>query len=161
MAWRVDIGCTLDMPLEQVWDAVRQPRTLAWVAAPILRFRPIDPPHWPDRWSPGRHRVAMRFLGVVPMGRQWIDVSFPARAADDPDGARLVRDNGSGDLVRVWDHWIILTLRADGGTDYRDRVDLAAGLLTPVVWAFAHLFYRWRQARWRALARRHRPASGP
>ena len=133
MAWRVDIGCTLDMPLEQVWDAVRQPRTLAWVAAPLLRFRPIDPPHWPDRWSPGRHRVAMRFLGVVPMGRQWIDVSFPARRADDPDG----------------------------GTDYRDRVDLAAGVLTPVVWAFAHLFYRWRQARWRALARRHRSANEP
>lgn len=154
MPWQIDIGCTLDMPLKQAWELVNQPSTLAWVAAPILSFRPIDPPELPERWSEGRYRVVLKFLGLIPFGRQWIDVSFPAPAAADPEGARLVRDNGSGDLVRVWDHRIMLAPRPDGRTDYSDRVDVDAGAFTPFIWIFAHLFYRWRQARWRALARR-------
>jgi hypothetical protein len=35
----------------------------------------------------------------------------------------------------------------------RDEVDIAAGHMTPIVWAFAQVFYRHRQHRWRALAR--------
>ncbi len=41
-----------------------------------------------------------------------------------------------------------------GGTLYRDRVEIDAGLLTPVVAALARVFYRHRQGRWRALAAR-------
>lgn len=36
---------------------------------------------------------------------------------------------------------------------YSDVVDIEAGALTPVVAAFAALFYRYRQRRWRRLAR--------
>ena len=185
MPWRVEIDCILDIPMDRAWALVRQPRTLTYISAPLLRFRPIDPPRWPEVWpktepetkpetesdtapdgaraeeAPGvRYRVAMAFLGLVPMGRQWIVVSFPRAGAADPPGARLVRDNGSGDLVRMWDHWIIMVPRSDGRTEYRDRVDIAAGVLTPFIWAFAQVFYRWRQRRWRALCRREK-AGGP
>ncbi|MBN8607821.1 MAG: hypothetical protein J0L81_12970 [Caulobacterales bacterium] len=40
------------------------------------------------------------------------------------------------------------------GALYRDRVRVEAGLLTPGVWMFAALFFRWRQMRWRALVKR-------
>jgi hypothetical protein len=34
-----------------------------------------------------------------------------------------------------------------------DKIEIHAGALTLAVWAFAHAFYRYRQARWRALAK--------
>ncbi|MEO1015472.1 MAG: hypothetical protein AAFX08_09835 [Pseudomonadota bacterium] len=160
MPWRVEVSTVLDTPVERAWDLVRRPKTLVWIASPLLKFKPIDPPAWPEVWPPGRHRAAMSFLGVLPLGRQWVDVSFPDPAPDDGDGARIVRDNGSGDLVKVWDHWIHMRPRPDGRTDYVDRVDVAAGLLTPFIWLFAQLFYRWRQHRWRRLARSGLPSLG-
>ena len=42
----------------------------------------------------------------------------------------------------------------DGRTRYTDSVEVRAGLLTPLVWAFATAFYRHRQRRWRRLVRR-------
>jgi hypothetical protein len=36
---------------------------------------------------------------------------------------------------------------------YRDTVEIDAGILTFVVWAWANWLYRHRQRRWRALAK--------
>jgi hypothetical protein len=36
---------------------------------------------------------------------------------------------------------------------YRDVIDIDAGSLTVLVWAWASWFYRHRQRRWRALAK--------
>ena len=60
----------------------------------------------------------------------------------------------SGTLAEVWNHRITLQTDAEGRTVYRDTLELSAGHLTPVVWAFAQLFYRYRHHRWRALAPR-------
>ncbi len=38
---------------------------------------------------------------------------------------------------------------------YSDVIDIDAGILTPLVWGFAHLFYHYRQMRWRKLAQQH------
>ena len=64
-----------------------------------------------------------------------------------------MRDNGRGDLAKRWDHRITIEGTDQGTTQYTDRVEVEAGLLTPGVWAFAQLFYRYRQARWRRLVR--------
>ena len=55
-------------------------------------------------------------------------------------------------MIRKWDHWITVAPNPDGSTDYRDEVEISAGVLTPFVWIFAQLFYRHRQRRWRGLA---------
>ncbi len=114
-------------------------------------FTPVDPPALPARWQPGEYRVRMRALGRVPLGEQTIRISFPPTAG----GEYLLRDDGSGRLVRRWDHLIRLRAAPDGrSTLYRDEVDIEAGPLTVPVWAFATVLYRWRQRRWRRLARR-------
>jgi hypothetical protein len=56
-------------------------------------------------------------------------------------------------LVPVWRHDIQVLPAAPDRTLYCDEVVLRAGLLTPGVWLFAQLFHRWRQHRWRRLAR--------
>jgi len=53
-------------------------------------------------------------------------------------------------LIKKWDHRI--TIDPSGtGTLYRDHVIIEAGVFTFFIWAFAQIFYRHRQRRWRQL----------
>jgi len=126
---------------------VRTSALLLYVAAPLIRFTPKDEAAFPEVWQPGEYRAWMWLFGWVPIGWQAVVISEPA-----PQGeARFIRDNGYGPLIRRWDHWITIGPAPSGGTAYTDRVEIEAGLLTPLIAAFARLFYAHRQRRWRAL----------
>jgi hypothetical protein len=148
---RVTLSTWLPCAPDVAWDAVRRPALLEHVAAPLVRFVPIAPARFPERWDEGDHVVALRLFGVIPLGRQHIVTSFaPVERA--PAGPRYgVRDDGRGWVARRWDHRIVIEAGPDGGTRYTDVVDVEAGPLTAGVWLFAQLFYRWRQHRWRRL----------
>lgn len=132
-------------------EQVVTPRLLQRVAWPLLTFKPIDPARWAQQWEPGDYWVSMRAFGVVPLGRQKVGISYPP--PQQPDEF-LLRDDGRGTLIRRWDHLIRLTPGPAHTTSYEDRLAIEAGLLTLPVWVWAALFYRWRQHRWRHLARR-------
>jgi hypothetical protein len=100
-------------------------------------------------WADGTYEIQMLLFGWIPAGRQFIRIS---RSSEGP--AHLLRDNGAGRLARTWDHVIRVEPAPGGRTRYTDVVDVRAGLLTPFLWAFAQLFYRHRQRRWRLLVRR-------
>jgi hypothetical protein len=146
---RVRVATILDVAAERAAAAVKTPALLLHVAAPLLSFRSLEPGGFPEVWVEGPHQVSMAAFGIVPLGRQTIGIELHE---DGPDVWR-VRDKGSGQLVRVWDHWITITRRADGACDYEDVVDVEAGVLTPAIWLYAQIFYRWRQSRWRGLIR--------
>ena len=111
-----------------------------------MAFRPIDPKEFPTEWSDGDYLVGMRLFGLFPFGRQHIVISRSPSTTD----TYAIRDNGHGDMIRKWDHHI--TIRSDPtGTHYTDDIQIEAGLLTPFVWLWAEVFYRWRQYRWRQL----------
>jgi hypothetical protein len=119
------------------------------IAAPLIRFTPKGGTPFPAIWEPGEYRAWMWLFGVIPVGWQAVVISEPA-----PDGTtRFIRDNGYGPLIRRWDHRIAITPGEGGTTRYIDRVDIDAGVLTPLIAGFARLFYAHRQRRWRALAR--------
>lgn len=148
--WIVEVACTLDCPPERAWRELQRPALLRWVAAPLLRFRPLEPPAFPERWLAGEHLVRLELFGLVPLGRQVIGIEI----LDARGPVYRLRDNGRGRLARTWDHLITLEPLPGGRTRYRDRVVVEAGILTPFVWLFAQLFYRHRQRRWRALVAR-------
>ncbi|MBN2003783.1 MAG: hypothetical protein JXA21_10535 [Anaerolineae bacterium] len=54
-------------------------------------------------------------------------------------------------MVRVWNHTIRFHPLGTEQLRYTDAIEIEAGLLTVFVWAFAHLFYRHRQRRWKKL----------
>ncbi len=149
---KVVVTTILDAPVERIWAEVKTPRLLNHVAAPLITFDLIDPATMPAHWGDGRYLVSMRFLGLIPIGRQWIVTSTP-QPEDQTRGGFRIRDNGIGDIAKVWDHLIVIEARTDGRTAYRDEVEVKAGVLTLGVWLFAHWFYRHRQARWRRLVR--------
>ncbi|MBV7265532.1 hypothetical protein [Erythrobacter ani] len=150
MATTVELTTYIDASSDEVLRRVMTPRLLDHVASPMLTF---DYPAAFERggdWPMGEHRVRMKLFGVVPIGWQIIGIEIP----ESPDAdTHILRDNGYGPLITRWDHWIVIRPDPSGeGTRYTDRVHIAAGLLTPIIAAYARIFYTHRQNRWRELA---------
>ncbi|HEY1012423.1 MAG TPA: hypothetical protein VGE07_06925 [Herpetosiphonaceae bacterium] len=155
---KLTLSTILDVPPTQLWAEVTASRRLGHVAAPLASFEPIDPPALPPIWREGRYLVRLRLFGWLAAGKHWIVISYPPGDAT-PGAERFeLRDNGHGGVAATWDHLIRLRALPDGRTLYADLVEVRAGLLTPLVWLFAQVFYRHRQRRWRRLAARGFPA---
>jgi hypothetical protein len=144
----------LDCRPERAWQEVQTSRLLAYITAPLVTFLSIEPPTLPEVWDESSYLVQMRLFGRVPFGTQWIVITRPVIDGTPGRQHYELRDNGHGDVIAVWDHRIILRETEDGRTHYTDRVEVKAGLLTPLIWAYASVFYRYRQHRWRRLVAR-------
>jgi hypothetical protein len=106
-------------------------------------------PRRPERWTQGStYRFRCYFFGVVPLGVHTILIE-----RIDPV-ALEIQSREHEALVRHWDHLIRIRPTPEGNALYSDEIEISAGLLTPLVWAFAQWFYRHRQRRWRRIARR-------
>lgn len=147
---KISLSTDIRLSPETVWREVQTPDLLKHIAWPLIRFQFMEPV--PANINDDeRFKVGLMLFGVVPLGKQWI---VPSAYEDEllPWPKRL-RDNGYSKLVRTWDHWITVAPNDSGGTRYLDEVEIKAGIFTPVVWAFAWVFYRHRQRRWRGLAK--------
>jgi hypothetical protein len=67
---------------------------------------------------------------------------------------RELYSNEGGGLIPVWNHLITVKPVNENECQYADIVNIGAGLLTPVIWLYAHIFYRYRQARWKRLIKK-------
>lgn len=148
---RVSHSTMIDLPASIVWREVQTARLLTHIAWPLVRFIPVgDGPL--DAFKTGeRYQVKLRLLGVIPFGKQWIVTSV--HEPETGEWPKRLRDDGHSALIDKWDHWITISPDTNGGTEYRDEVEISAGVMTPFVWAFAQIFYRHRQRRWRGLSR--------
>jgi len=141
---RVTLRLELDALPETVWDMLHDPLALGAVVAPLLELEPVGHRRFPPRWTPGDHLVRSRALGLVPIGDQVIRLS--TRRVGD---ARILEDSGgpvSGALAIVtgWRHRMAVSPLPGHRTLYRDRLDVDAGLLTPVVWIGVWALWQWR-----------------
>lgn len=50
---------------------------------------------------------------------------------EDGEWPKRLRDDGYSAMIRKWDHWITIEPSPDGRTNYRDEVEISAGVLTP------------------------------
>ncbi|MGL4575235.1 MAG: DUF3703 domain-containing protein, partial [Burkholderiaceae bacterium] len=148
---KVSRSTRIVLPPETVWKEVQTAQLLIHIAWPLVRFIPVgDEPL--EAFKPGgSYQVKLRLFGILPFGTQWIVSSL----CEPEMGAwpKRLRDNGYSALISKWDHWITIAPAAEGGTEYRDEVDISAGIMTPFIWAFAQGFYWYRQRRWRGLGR--------
>lgn len=148
----IDRTCLLPCSPQRCFAEVQTTQLLRYVANPLIGFYAIDPPTFPERWSEGKYKVGLRILGCIPIGSQVIQIS-QGELSDDETGFRVqLRDNGHSALVARWDHRITIE-SAPGGCRYTDKVDIQAGIFTPLVWAFAWVLFRHRQRRWQRLVR--------
>ncbi|MCS0498613.1 hypothetical protein [Protaetiibacter mangrovi] len=143
------VGCDAD----RAWAIVTSPDAAASAYAPLLVMTPET--ELPQRWSDGDDAVVrLRGAGVLPLGRQRILVRTRRL-----DGTRILEDAGgpiSGPLAIVtsWRHRMAVTPLASGGTRYRDRLDVSAGIATPLVWFGLWLVWQARGLRIRRMMAR-------
>jgi hypothetical protein len=135
---------------QQCFAEVQTPRLMKYIASPLVRFTPVEPKSLPERWEENEYLVSVRLFGFLPIGRQWANISGRDRSNEIGRFYVELRDNGRGTLMSKWDH--LITIQGSGqGCSYTDRVEVKAGLLTPLVWLFAWFFYRHRQRGWQRL----------
>ena len=133
---------------EDLWRELSDPRSLQFVASPILRFEPAEQGGLPAEWRVGpTYLLKLYLLGVIPFGRHTIQLL----EIDEDENTIISRESGS--VARVWNHTISFRESGPGVVTYTDRIEIDAGWLTPVIWLFAQVFYRHRQRRWKVLLR--------
>ena len=104
--------------------------------------------HRDDEWREGETVSGWVFLfGAIPFSRHTLHFSAIN------NGAMTLSSRESGGLLRRWNHDIIVVATDDSRCNYRDSIDIDAGVFTPLVVLYAHWFYRIRQRRWRAFAK--------
>jgi hypothetical protein len=142
----ITVNTRLDAPADIVWHAVNTPHAFVHVARGMLRYPAAERLDRP--WQVGDHVQGWTLLfGVLPFSYHHITV------ASIDDDARVLTSDEHGGVIRTWRHDVTVTPIDETACRYEDRIEIDAGWLTPVVAAYASLFYRHRQRRWRMLAR--------
>lgn len=141
----VSVATTLQAPADIVWPAAQTPHAFVHVAAGMLHFPAAERIDRPWRTGDEVHGWILLF-GVVPFSKHYLAVE----SIDDE--RRVIVSDERGGLIRTWRHEITVTPIDPERCHYEDRIQIDAGLLTGVIAAYAHIFYRHRQRRWRTLA---------
>jgi hypothetical protein len=142
----VEHSTHLEAAADVIWGAVKTPAAFRRVTRGLLRMPAIQ--QRDDDWREGETVVGWVFLfGFIPFSRHHLHV------ARIDESSRVLSSREHGGLITVWNHDIEVTAIDELSCRYRDRVEIEAGLLTPIIVLYAHWFYLMRQRRWRALAR--------
>ena len=133
----------------ELWQRIIEPRSLQFVAAPLLTFVPVEAGALEEEWQVGRdYPLQLYSLNVIPLGRHSIRLVTIDRSTN------TILSEERGSLARVWNHRIHFQQVAPGKLAYTDEIEIKASWLTPLIWAFAQVFYRQRQRRWKVLLKR-------
>jgi hypothetical protein len=145
---KVDVSTALDCSAAKAWGEVQKSALLLHVIWPLARIGTFGLPDLPEQWSHGQTvQRRLYVFGFIPIGVR--DLSFERI---DQNAYRIVTRERDP-LVRSWNHTIAITPSGPDRSIYRDIIDIDAGHLTVLVWAWAGWFYRHRQRRWRGLAK--------
>ena len=141
----VQISAQLPISADKAWEKVKESRTLLFVTRGLLGF---SGENFPVEWKTGETvKTRLLLFNFIPAWNH--EISF-VRIDDE---RRELYTNEKGGLISVWNHLIKIDEKPANSCLYTDRIEIEAGLLTPIVWFFAQLFYRYRQMRWQVLAR--------
>lgn len=140
------ISTYFDCNEEELWKRIIEPKSLQFVAAPILRFVPLIEGALNGEWVIGRtYELKLYFLRIIPFGYHHITIVTIDRESN------TIVSNESGTLVPVWHHTIRFGRCGQNKISYTDEIEIEVGWLKIPIWVFAQLFYRHRQRRWKLL----------
>ena len=141
-----EISTIMKTTPELLWKEITRPQSLQYVAAPILYFTPKEDTEFHENWEINKEYNLKLFLfKVLPLGSHKIVLR-----KIDPSAKKIISKE-SGALAKVWNHTITFHAINSGQIKYTDIIEIKAGLLTPLIWLFSHIFYRHRQRRWKRL----------
>lgn len=146
---RVCVQSVLPCSADDAWHEVQKPSLLIHVAWPLVTFQPVSPERLPERWvQGGTVLLHSRLLGIIPFG---VRTLYFERVDNK---CREIQTRERDALIPRWDHLIRVQSESADATRYLDEIEIEAGIFTLPVYVFAQCFYRHRQRRWKAVARR-------
>jgi ligand-binding SRPBCC domain-containing protein len=141
----IDRSTLLEAPADVVWGHVKTPAAFRKVTRGLLSMPCIR--QRADEWCEGENVIGWVFLfGFLPFSRHHLHI------ARIDDSARTLSSREFGGLIRTWNHDIEVEPIDALSCRYRDRIEIEARIMAPVIVLYARWFYRMRQRRWRALA---------
>jgi hypothetical protein len=144
---RIELSSPLPVDADRVWAAVQQSETFRYVTRGVLGFPALS-----GRTATIREGESVTgwllLFHLLPLHRHTI------RVVRVDHGARTLETEEGGGVLRRWNHRLSVVPLPGGTSRYSDVVDIDAGALTGVVAATSTALYRYRQRRWRRLARR-------
>lgn len=139
----VEISTQLDMSAERAWQTVKKSNTLVFITKGLLGFSQNN---FPTEWQEGETVTARLILfNFIPAWKH--EIYF--MRIDDKQYELFTNEKGG--IVSVWNHLIKVVPKREESCIYNDKIEIEAGILTPIVWFFAQIFYRYRQRRWRFI----------
>ncbi|MCD7899764.1 MAG: hypothetical protein LUH22_07795 [Bacteroides sp.] len=127
--------------MDNVWNEILKFNTLRYICRPKAYFVSCNKKSFVWRKDETYH-FRLYIYGVIPMGIHKITVEKM-----DRDTRELLTAE-CNKIVTVWNHYIKMKKTVNEKTQYMDRVDLYAGILSPVFAWWTERFYKHRQRRW-------------
>lgn len=141
---RITVSSVFPQRTDIVWNKIMEFDTLRFICRPKAAFVSFDRKLF--EWKEGgTYRFRLYIYGFIPMGIHTIHVEKM-----NCDTAELLTAEYNK-IVTVWNHYIKMNRVTNNQTQYTDRVDLYAGLLSPVFAWWTERFYQHRQQRWLKL----------
>jgi hypothetical protein len=129
-----------------VWETLKKVDTFRYITRGVLGIRPLQPV--PAQLAAGDVvRIRLLFFHVLP---GW---THEIRIVSVDEERHRIETAERGGSIRTWNHVITVDPGEPGHTRYTDALEIDAGPLTALVRGYARVFYRYRQWRWRRLAR--------
>jgi hypothetical protein len=132
---------------DRAWQALLKRRTFLYITRGLVGFSGIE--KWPEILGQEGLEIETRiwFFHIVPAWKHRL------RVVKVDETGRQIFSEEQGGFIKTWNHRLSVEPESEQRCRYQDQIEINAGWLTLCVWIYAHLFYRYRQMRWRKLAR--------
>lgn len=135
------ISTELPIPADEAFALAHKLELFKYVVWPLLRL-PVDDV---EGFKVGDEFSArLWFLQVIPAWRHHLKVMG--------DGDLELYTNERSGPARIWNHRLTFRPMSDSSCIYTDEVEIERGPLGLGTALFIHIFFRYRQWRWRQLA---------
>lgn len=136
------IATELPIPADEAFALAHKLELFKHVVWPLLRF-PVDDV---ESFEVGDEFLArLWFLQVIPAWTHNLKVMA--------DGDLELYTNERSGPARIWNHRLTFSPTGDQSCRYTDEIEIEGGVLGIGTALFINVFFRYRQWRWRQLAR--------
>ncbi len=140
------IQSKFNLHIDDAWDLLIKRVTFLFITKGAVGFKNSNT--WPDEFYTGLEiSTRLIFFHILPGWKHFLHI-----VDVDKSQHRLISKERGG-FIKTWNHDITLEKNSKKECTYTDTIQIKAGCLSPVVWLYAHIFYRYRQYRWKILIR--------
>ncbi|MFD4365859.1 hypothetical protein [Rhodococcus sp. NPDC058521] len=140
---KVILTTKLSIPATTACALAQKPELFKYVVWPIIRVPHLTLPEHVEPGTEGSARIW--WFGIIPAWKHHLKL------------IRLepteIYTNEWGGPVHTWNHHLTFTPIDEHSCTYTDEIEFEDGVAGYPTWLFIHLMFRYRQRRWRALAR--------